>query len=80
MKHNHLLNIVKKLNTDYEPWGKIARWEDDNKIYNDCCSCKHFLTLEGVLGYDWGVCSNEKSPRVGLLTFEHQAGFQCFEP
>jgi len=24
------------------------------------------------LGSDWGICANPKSPRAGLLTFEHQ--------
>jgi hypothetical protein len=28
---------------------------------------------------DWGVCVNVRSQRVGLLTFEHQAGHQCWE-
>ena len=37
-----------------------------------------FLPLEGKLGYDWGACVNPTSPRVGLLTFEHQ-GCRQFE-
>ena len=28
--------------------------------------------LAGPLGADWGVCMNQRSPRAGLLTFEHQ--------
>lgn len=32
----------------------------------------------GPLGADWGVCSNPKSPRAGMLTFEHQ-GCREFE-
>ena len=28
---------------------------------------------------DWGVCSNPSAPRAGLLTWEHQAGYNCFE-
>ena len=31
------------------------------------------------LRYDWGVCSKPGGPRAGLLTWEHQAGFGCFE-
>jgi hypothetical protein len=27
--------------------------------------------LLGDLQTDWGVCTNPKSPRAGLLTFEH---------
>jgi hypothetical protein len=28
---------------------------------------------------DWGVCTNPRGPRKGLLTWEHQAGYGCFE-
>ena len=39
---------------------------------SDCsCGCKYFHELEGDNGMDWGVCFNPKSPRAGLLTFEH---------
>lgn len=79
-QHEHLLKIVKKLPTDYQPWGEIKRWKDENKSYPDCSGgCKHFFELEGELGYDWGVCAKKDSPRAGLLTFEHQAGLDCFE-
>jgi hypothetical protein len=44
----------------------------------DCsCGCKYFHPLEGEAGNDWGVCSCPKSPRVGLLTFEHM-GCNCW--
>jgi hypothetical protein len=37
----------------------------------DCsCGCLHLRSLEDHS--DWGVCSNPRSPRAGLLTFEHQ--------
>ena len=78
--HSHLLKIIQTLPSDYKPWGSVERWEDENQSYPDCSSgCKHYLILEGDLGYDWGVCSNKNSPRAGLLTFEHQAGYGCFE-
>lgn len=74
--HQHLLNIVKKLPSDFEPYGKRSRDEDWGP---DCsCGCKYFLPLEGSLRFDWGVCMNPNSPRVGLLTFEHQ-GCKAFE-
>lgn len=79
--HKHLFTILKVLPTDYKDYGgDIVRWEEENKSYPDCsCGCKHYLVLEGELGYDWGVCTNKNSPRAGLLTFEHQAGLGCFE-
>lgn len=70
--HNHLLNIVKKLEKDYEPWGMMTD-EDRKERWVDCSAgCAYYYVLEGPLGMDWGVCTNPKSHRVGLLTFEHQ--------
>ena len=71
--HEHLLSICRYLPSDFEPYGERER---DGA---DCsCGCKHFLKLPGKLGMDWGVCANANSPRVGLLTFEHQ-GCEQFE-
>lgn len=77
--HNHLLAIVPRRDEDYDPWGTNERWKDPKLACPDCSSgCKHYLVLDGELGADWGVCSNPKSHRAGLLTFEHQ-GCQKFE-
>ena len=66
--HEQLRKIVTDLPSDFEPYG--VRKRDG---YNDCsCGCNFYHTLEGPQGADWGVCTNPKSPRVGLLTFEHQ--------
>lgn len=79
--HSHLFTILKKLPSDYSDYGgNIKRWEKENESYPDCsCGCKYFVPLEGSLGYDWGVCANPNSSRVGLLTWEHQSGYGCFE-
>lgn len=70
-KHKDLLEIVKRSLWDYEPFGSIDRDSEENP--SDCsCGCVFFLALKGKLGNDWGVCSNPKSHRCGLLTFEHQ--------
>lgn len=70
--HWHLHAICIHLPTDYEPYG--YRYRDGS----DCsCGCKWLVPL-AVHGGDWGVCSNPRSPRCGLLTFEHQ-GCQFFE-
>ena len=72
--HDKLLKIVRTLDTDYEPYGKVER---DG---SDCsCGCRHFAKLAGDVGNDWGVCTNPASARAGLLTFEHQ-GCPEFEP
>lgn len=75
-----LWKVLKILPTDYKCYGgEIVRWEDDKKSYPDCSGgCKYFVPLEGDRGNDWGVCANKNSPRAGLLTWEHQAGFNCF--
>lgn len=81
INHKKLLKIVKSDPKDYAPFGKVERWADDKKSYPDCsCGCKFALPVDGKLGADWIVCTNSKSHRCGLLTFEHQAGENCFEP
>lgn len=68
-KHELLMEIVKKLPSDFEPYGKRSR---KNGSSPDCsCSCKHYIELSGNLRHDWGVCVNPKGPRCGLMTFEH---------
>ena len=63
--HEKLLKIVRTLETDYEPYGKV---EQDN---SDCsCGCRHFVKLAGDAGEEWGVCANPDSARAGLLTFD----------
>jgi hypothetical protein len=76
--------VVKILPTDYvEYGGSIKRWEHDDRTYPDCSvGCKYFQDIlfnNGDISGDWGVCWNPSSPRYGLLTWEHQAGFLCFE-
>ena len=67
--HDRLWELVTKLPTDFKPWGKRDR---DADYGSDCsCGCRFFLPLEGDLRLDWGICANPKSPRRGLLTFEH---------
>ncbi len=71
--HNLLYTVCRRLPTDFEPYGKRERNAADYS-----CGCRHFLELPEPLGYDWGVCINPRSPRSGLLTFEHQ-GCEFFE-
>jgi hypothetical protein len=73
--HEKLLKVVRRLQTDYEPYGTVSR---DGE--SDCsCGCRHFAKLAHEVGSDWGICSNPESPRAGLLTFEHQ-GCAAFSP
>lgn len=71
--HEHLWTLCKEMPEDYEPYGKAEREGSDCS-----CGCKWYLTLEGHVGMDWGVCANPQSHRSGLLTFEHQ-GCEKFE-
>ena len=76
--HAHLHGLVVHLESDFEPYGKRSR--DGEGCTADCsCGCRHFAVLKGPLASDWGVCMNARSPRAGLLTFEHQ-GCPAFEP
>lgn len=78
---NNISKCLKVLPTDYEEYGgEIKRWSDPDKNYPDCSSgCKFFVELKEPFGYDWGVCANPNGPRKGLLTWEHMAGYNCFE-
>lgn len=81
MIKSHLFECLKILPSDYQEYGgEIKRWEDPEKDYPDCSrGCKFFIELNEPYRFDWGVCSKPNSPRAGLLTWEHQAGFGCFE-
>ena len=69
--HEHLWTLCRCLPSDFQPYGERDR--DTEESWQDCsCGCRHFVPLQGQLGHDWGVCANAKSPRAGLLTFEHQ--------
>jgi len=74
--HDELHGILRRLPSDFEPWGQRSR---ENDWGPDCsCGCRWFIRLQANLNHDWGVCSNPGSPRCGLLTFEHQ-GCREFE-
>jgi hypothetical protein len=80
--HERLWVACRELDGDYDPWGKVKRWADANASYPDCShGCKWFYVLANKrgehIGADWGVCSNPKSHRCGLLTFEHQGCQKC---
>jgi hypothetical protein len=75
-RSDRLRSVLKTIPSDFEPWGARSR---EREWGPDCsCGCRWFVKLEGTLRYDWGVCHNPRSPRSGLLTFEHQ-GCREFE-
>ena len=65
------------LPTDYSDYGgDVVRWSDPALAYPDCsCGCAWFDAEDA----DWGVCMKPGAPRDHLLTWEHQAGFGCYE-
>jgi hypothetical protein len=79
-----IFNIIKVLPTDYATYGgEVVRWQKEDENYPDCsCQCRYFTRLEHsqmVSDPDFGVCMNPDSARAGMLTFEHQAGYQCHD-
>lgn len=84
-EHEVLLSLVKRLPSDYTDYGgRVERWQHPEEFYPDCSTgCRYYRRLIDVSGQstdrDWGVCTNPRSPRAGLLTFEHQAGYGCYE-
>lgn len=76
-----LFEVLKILPTDYADYGgEVKRWADNSLDYPDCSrGCRFFVELIEPYSSDWGVCAKKDAPRAGLLTWEHQAGFGCFE-
>jgi hypothetical protein len=80
-----LWHTVKILPTDYKDYGgAVERWDLAHESYPDCSAgCQHWRPLWDSqtewADADWGVCTKKHGPRAGLLTWEHQAGFGCFE-
>jgi hypothetical protein len=85
MDRNGLAESCPVLPSDYEDYGGgVERWADGDQDYPDCSSgCRWWRSLHddetGHADGDWGVCTNLKGPRRGMLTWEHQAGKGCFE-
>jgi hypothetical protein len=47
-------------------------YESGLAYHYDCSAqCYWYHELLGQRGQDWGICTNPKSPRAGLPTFEH---------
>ena len=68
--HHRLLELAEEKDTDFEPYGIRTR---EGEKWQDCSvGCRHFAVLAGPLGSDRGICMSPRSPRAGLLTFEHQ--------
>lgn len=80
-----LAAVCPVLPTDYTDYGGDAvRWDRHDRVDEDCSSgCRWWRPVydevKNRVDGDWGVCSNPKGPRRGLLTWEHQAGRACFE-
>jgi len=77
MSQDPLWSVVKVLASDYSDYGgRVERGADDFLPYPDCSEgCRYWRALDN----SWGVCANPGAPRAGLLTWEHQAGFGCFD-
>lgn len=39
--------------------------------WEQCADCRHWCALSGVLGEDWGVCTNPVSAFDSRARFEH---------
>lgn len=66
---------VTTLPTDYVGYG--GQVPEETKADDCSVGCRWARYLEG--DGDWLVCANPDGPRLGLLTWEHQAGRGCFE-
>lgn len=76
MNDKYFWNVVRVLPTDYHDFGgRIERFAHPEEFYPECKNCRFFKKIneEG-----WGICISVDAPRSGLLTYESQAGFDCF--
>ncbi len=72
------------LSSDYtRAGGDVPRYLEARSSDSDCASgCRWFRALDGLdprIAEEWGLCTSPRSPRRGLLTWQHQAGQGCFE-
>jgi hypothetical protein len=54
-----------------ERWGKRDGTTPDGETYRQALFCPYYVSLEGVLGMDWGVIINPDSQKFGDVVFEH---------
>ena len=74
-----LIEDVEHATATFKRWEqKIHRHRDptlptyeDIWITEQCLQCQFYVKLTGLLGLDWGVCSNSISPLDGRVMFEH---------
>lgn len=65
-EHEQLLKVLRD-----KYWYERGLDTDKHNKPDCSCGCKWLHDLSGIRGMDFGVCFNAKSPRAGLLTFEH---------
>jgi hypothetical protein len=53
----------------------VRRWgtklKSQNKLYEQCEMCYYYIPILGLIGEDYGVCTNEKSEFDSKIMFEH---------
>lgn len=82
--YNSLSENEEHLSSCHDRWMERRNRKSEQEEFNEkwefeqCFRCTYFLPLSGILGSDWGGCSNEKSPFDGRLMFEHD-GCEEFE-
>jgi hypothetical protein len=57
---------------------RVPSHDEHGETDHQALFCPYYVPLEGVLGMDWGVVVNPRSPRFGDLVFEHD-GCGCLD-
>ena len=71
--HDELRAVCRDFTDDLADYGSVPRALPDGAWRSDCShGCRWFHRLAGNAGLNYGVCTNPRSHRAGLLTFEHQ--------
>jgi Protein of unknown function (DUF3027) len=80
----NVANDVGHATACHERWrARRNRTQDASEYKNDwyqeqCGACRFFVPLTGILGSDYGACTNEASPCDKIAMFEHD-GCEQFE-
>ena len=64
-------------NATHQRWRERQLRSVDDPAYREewyaaqCGGCYFWIALSGILGSDYGACTNPASPRDGMVQFEH---------
>ena len=79
MDRPHLTNDSGHARDTHRRWAEAGQFNrrtndpdyQDSWYRSQCGGCRYWIPLHGVLGSDWGACTNKESKFDRRLMFEH---------